>query len=78
MEANSLKTCRTARQLPKTGAGIPRRGGQRVQGPAGPGRVQRQSLWSHPRGTLGRCLKGSEINIQCHKNWFPWVKGGVS
>ena len=40
------------------------RGGQRVQGPAGPGRVQRQSLWSHPRGTLGRCHKGSEINIR--------------
>ena len=29
----------------------------------GPGRVQRQSLWSI-QGNLGRCLKGSETNTQ--------------
>ena len=38
---------------------------------AGPGLarvlVHPGETWSHPRGTLGRCLKGSEINIQCLK-----------
>ena len=32
----------------------------------GPGGFQRQSLWSI-KVKLCRCLKGSEINTQCHK-----------
>src|SRR5699024_11137203 len=41
---------------------------RRTAGP-GPARVlvRPGEAWSHPRGTLGRCLKGSEINIQCFK-----------
>ena len=43
-----------------------------------PWRLQARSLvhpsetWSHPRGTLGRCHKGSEINIHCSKNYFDF------
>ena len=42
---------------------------RRTAGP-GPARVlvHPSETWSHPRGTLGRCLKGSEINIQDYKN----------
>ena len=41
---------------------------RRTAGP-GPARVlvHPSETWSHPRGTLGRCHKGSEINIQCFK-----------
>src|SRR5699024_3850471 len=37
---------------------------RRTAGP-GPARVlvHPSETWSHPRGTLGRCLKGSEIHI---------------
>ena len=39
---------------------------RRTAGP-GPARVLVHwgETWSHPRGTLGRCHKGSEINIHC-------------
>ena len=55
--------CQTVRRL-WGGEDTPRR----IMGPGafGPWRVQARSLvhpsetWSHPRGTLGRCLKGSE------------------
>ena len=41
-----------------------------------PGEFQRRSLWSI-QGNLGRCLKGSEINIQClDRNRFPQQKSG--
>src|SRR5699024_7123072 len=41
---------------------------RRTAGP-GPARVlvHPSETWSHPRGTLGRCLKGSEINMKCQK-----------
>src|SRR5699024_12335812 len=46
---------------------------------AGPGLarvlVHWGETWSHPRGTLGRCHKGSEINIQRIKNRLPGIPG---
>ena len=48
---------------------------RRAAGP-GPARVlvHPSETWSHPRGTLGRCLKGSEINIQCFKYYIVMGK----
>ena len=42
---------------------------RRTAGP-GPARVlvHPSETWSHPRGTLGRCLKGSETNNQYYKD----------
>ena len=37
--------------------------------------VHPSETWSHPRGTLGRCHKGSEINIQRIKNRLPGIPG---
>ena len=77
-----LKFCRATGYFPKTGLPRPVLCGQfgqltprRTAGP-GPARVLVHwgETWSHPRGTLGRCLKGSEINIQsiCNRqNRFP-------
>ena len=71
-----LKTFRAANKRPKTGLPRPVSRGwgglltlRQTAGP-GPARVLVHwgETWSHPRGTLGRCLKGSEINIQDYKN----------
>ena len=71
----TIKTYRATNERSKTG--LPRPVScvwnvpltpRRTAGP-GPARVLVHwgETWSHPRGTLGRCLKGSEINIQCLK-----------
>src|SRR5699024_6297363 len=53
----------------------------RLRQTAGPGParvlVRPGEAWSHPRGTLGRCLKGSEINIQCFKYYIFKFKYSV-
>ena len=67
----TFKTYRPAHERPKTGLPRPVSRGwgghptpRRAAGP-GPARVlvHPSETWSHPRGTLGRCLKGSETNI---------------